>query len=96
MIETNLNPKEIESFIKSYYADFKNLDVNVVVENGTALVSNGEETLPLNSNDISYALSKYFESQNLGINNFNIIGSKETSATVRLTQLNRDSIKSLA
>ena len=96
MLEMNFNPQEIESFIKSYYQEFKDINVTVSFANGSALVKSDEEQINLSPNDISFVISEYFASQNLGISNFNISGGKESTTFIKFTQLTPELVKRAA
>ncbi len=96
MLEMSFNQREIESFIESFYKENKDVVVTATLENGYAVVKSEDEQISLNSNDISFVLSEYFASQNLGISSINLSGKKESPAFIKVTQLNRGQVRKLA
>lgn len=96
MLEMSFNQKEIESFIETFYKENKDIKVTATLENGYAVVKSEDEQINLNSNDISFVLSEYFATQNLGISSINLNGKKESPAFIKVTQLNRSNVRKLA
>ena len=96
MLEMSFNQKEIESFIVSFYKENKDVEVTATLENGFAVVKSEDEQINLNSNDISFVLTEYFASQNLGISSMNFGNQKESPIFIKVTQLNRGDVRKLA
>lgn len=62
-----ISTKEAESFIKDYYKEFENADVNVTLKNGIAFVRSEKGQKNLGLEDINDAISSLFESRNMGV-----------------------------
>ena len=95
MLGQDYNKREIESFIESYFKEYEKEEAEVTLQNGGAYVKMPSGPRILNANDISKAISIYFESQNVRVREINSTNNSQSPLYIEVTQLNRSDVKTL-